>query len=289
MAGKGLMRSRLLLHNCLGGVVRIHDNLHALFILTDRLPLEVVPCHLAHLCAIIRLGLSDGIRTGVSQRPGEKICRDHHLVLVVACIHLLDRKAIGSQEVQHFAHAVIPIVFIKLIGQIILDLPLRHFLLMQNTQHAYGLFQQDPAAKYLKRPYAMALSTYAPNYADRAGQPHDGNAQVNYLHWICSDPNGGEWQSSGGWGAEYKMPYSDFITNSQEQTVAYLTHTFFYGYERGTWGENRVTAANYWYEYFSGHPPTPPQNNGAWYAVLHKVIRRRNSGLVLKRGMFNIK
>jgi len=158
-----------------------------------------------------------------------------------------------------------------------------------NTQHAYGLFQQDPAAKYLKRPYAMALSTYAPNYADRAGQPHDGNAQVNYLHWICSDPNGGEWQSSGGDGSSFKMPYSDFITNSRNQDVAFLTRTFFWGYERGTWGSNRITAAQYWFNYFSGHPPTPPQNNGAWYAVLHKVIRRRNSGLVLKRGMFNIK
>lgn len=158
-----------------------------------------------------------------------------------------------------------------------------------NTQHAYGLFQQDPAAKYLKRPYAMALSTYAPNYADRAGQPHDGNAQVNYLHWICSDPNGGEWQSSGGWGAQYKMPYSDFITNSQNKDIRFLTNTFFYGYERGTWGNNRVTAARYWLNYFTEHPPTPPQNNGAWFAVLHKVIRRRNSGLVLKKGMFNIK
>lgn len=160
-----------------------------------------------------------------------------------------------------------------------------------NTQHAYGLFQQDPAAKYLKRPYAMALSTYAPNYADRAGQPHDGNAQVNYLHWICSNPNGGEWQSSGGWGAEYKMPYSDFINNTQGQTVGYLTHTFFYGYERGTWGDNRVTAANYWYEYFSGHPPTPtpPENNAVWFGVFHKVLRRKNAGLVLQKGMFDIK
>lgn len=158
-----------------------------------------------------------------------------------------------------------------------------------NVGHAYGLFQQDPAGKYIHRPYAMALPTYAPNFSNQAGQPHDGNAQVNYLHWICSDPNGGEWESSGGRGHQYKMPYSDFITNSRGQSIAFLTRTFFYGYERGTWGENRVTAANYWYEYFSGHPPTPPQNNGAWYAVLHKVIRRRNSGLVLKKGMFNIK
>lgn len=158
-----------------------------------------------------------------------------------------------------------------------------------NTQHAYGLFQQDPAAKYLKRPYAMALSTYAPNYADRAGQPHDGNAQVNYLHWICSDPNGGEWQSSGGTGASYKMPYNDFITNSQNKDIGFLTHTFFYGYERGTWGNNRVQAARYWLNYFTEHPPTPSQDNAAWYAVFHKVLKRRNSGLVLQKGMFNIK
>lgn len=126
--------------------------------------------------------------------------------------------------------------------------------------HAYGLFQQDPAGKYLHRSYAQSLSTYAPNYSNQAGQPHDGDAQCRYLHWICSDPSGGEWSSSGGSGSSYKMSFSDFYTNAQNKSVDFLVHTFFWGYERGTWDEVRVTDANYWYDYLGGvTPPEPPE------------------------------
>lgn len=125
--------------------------------------------------------------------------------------------------------------------------------------HAYGLFQQDPAGKYLHRAYAQALSTYAPNYSDRAGQPYDGDAQCRYLHWICSDPNGGEWDSDTSH-STYNMPFTDFYTNAQNKSVEYLTHTFFKGYERGTWSDVRVTGAEYWYNYLGGiTPPTPPE------------------------------
>lgn len=123
--------------------------------------------------------------------------------------------------------------------------------------HAYGLFQQDPAGKYLHRQYAMSLSTYAPNYSNQAGQPHDGDAQCRYLHWICSDSGGGEWLPDAS--ATYGMSFSDFYTNAQNKSVAFLVRTFFHCYERGTWDEVRITDANYWYEYLGGvTPPTPP-------------------------------
>lgn len=140
------------------------------------------------------------------------------------------------------------------------DSPLIGTIGGSSTQHAYGLFQQDPAAKYLHRSYAQSLPTFAPNYSNQSGQPYDGDAQMRYLHWICSDPNGGEWQSSGGWGATYKMSYYDFYTNSQNKSIDFLVRTFFYGYERGTETFNvRVPAAEYWYNYLSGiTPPTPP-------------------------------
>lgn len=123
--------------------------------------------------------------------------------------------------------------------------------------HAYGLFQQDPAGKYLHRSYAQSLSTYAPNYSDQAGQPHDGDAQCRYLHWICSDSGGGEWLPDAS--ATYGMSFSDFYTNAQNKSVAFLVRTFFHCYERGTWDEVRITDAEYWYNYLGGvTPPTPP-------------------------------
>lgn len=126
------------------------------------------------------------------------------------------------------------------------------------VNHAYGLFQQDPAGKYLHRAYAQALSTYAPNYSNQAGQPHDGDAQCRYLHWICSDSGGGEWLPSAS--ATYGMSFSDFYTNAQNKRVAFLVRTFFHCYERGTWDSVRITDAEYWYNYLGGvTPPTPPE------------------------------
>lgn len=135
-----------------------------------------------------------------------------------------------------------------------------------NTAHAYGLFQQDPAAKYIYRPYAQSLPTYAPNYSDRAGQPHDGDAQCRYLHWICSDPNGGEWLPNASQAHGLGMPYADFIANTRNYSVAQLTRTFFGCYERGTWSHTRPDSAEYWYNYLGGItppvPPTPPTPTG---------------------------
>ena len=126
--------------------------------------------------------------------------------------------------------------------------------------HAYGLFQQDPAGKYLHRQYAMSLPTYAPNYSNIVGQPHDGDAQCRYLHWICSDSSGGEWLPNYN---TYSMPFVDFYTNSQNRSVDYLVRTFFGCYERGTWDNVRITDANYWYDYLGGiTPPTPPTPTG---------------------------
>lgn len=122
--------------------------------------------------------------------------------------------------------------------------------------HAYGLFQQDPAGKYLHRQYAMSLPSYAPNYSNAGGLPYDGDAQIRYLHWICSDPNGGEWVQTG---TNYDMSYYNFYTNRASKGIEWLTRTFFYCYERGTWSDLRIRDANYWLDFLGGiTPPTPP-------------------------------
>lgn len=158
-----------------------------------------------------------------------------------------------------------------------------------NTAHAYGLCQQDPAAKYIYRSYAQSLLHFGPNYSDLPGNPLDGEPQLRYIHWICSDPNGGEWDSDTSH-SQYNMPFSDFITNAQNKTVPLLTLTFFYGYERGTWSSTRVNAANYWYQQLGGYTPTPPEGlDPQWAAVLYYVIKKHGGNLVLQKGMYNLK
>lgn len=153
-----------------------------------------------------------------------------------------------------------------------------------STAHAYGLCQQDPAAKYIYRTYAQSLPYFGPNYSNQSGNQRDGQPQMQYIHWICSDPSGGEWQSSGGWGAEYKMPFADFIANSQNRTVDFLTRTFFYGYERGTWSDSRVTAAQYWVQQLGGYTPTPPTGlDPQWAGVLQYIIKKKRAGIYEKR------
>lgn len=152
-----------------------------------------------------------------------------------------------------------------------------------NTAHAYGLCQQDPAAKYIYRPYAQSLPYYGPNYSDRAGNPRDGEPQLRYIHWICSDPNGGEWDSDTSHSI-YNMPFADFIVNARQDTILYLTRTFFYGYERGTWSQTRVTAANYWLNELGGYTPTPPAGiDPQWAGVLQYIIKKKRAGIYEKR------
>lgn len=158
-----------------------------------------------------------------------------------------------------------------------------------NTGHAYGLCQQDPAAKYVYRSYAQALPFFGPNYSDQPGNQRDGQPQLEYIHWICSNPNGGEWDPDPNHHPN-NMPFVDFYTNSQNKTVQYLTVTFFHGYERGTWHSNRIIAAQYWESQLGGYTPTPPPGiDSAWAAVLYYVTKKRGGNLVLQKGMYNLK
>lgn len=121
--------------------------------------------------------------------------------------------------------------------------------------HAYGLFQQDPAGKYINSAYAQSITGYGPNYSNEVGNTFDGSAQCFYLHNICSDPDAGEWSNP--WGSTYYMPFDQFIVD-EVHSVEYLAHTFLVSYERGNWSDERVNAANYWYTVLGGYTPVPP-------------------------------
>ena len=151
-----------------------------------------------------------------------------------------------------------------------------------NTAHAYGLCQQDPAAKYIYRTYAQMQNGFGPNFSDQPGSVYDGYAQIMYLHWICSqNAAGGEWLPDSPYAQGLGLPFEDFIANTPGYTYNQLTRTFFGCYERGTWNSNRVLAAEYWSAELSNYVPQPPPVSGdeIWFAVF-KIISKRKKGVI---------
>ena len=133
-----------------------------------------------------------------------------------------------------------------------------------NTGHAYGIFQSDPAANYIYRTQAQQFPNYAPNFSNQAGSPNDGTAQMYYLNWVCTNYSDG---SCGGWNASYlsSIPFAQFKQQDDlsQYSIAQLTKIFHDGYERSArWAAtsaDRIGAAEYWWDYFGGYvPPVPP-------------------------------
>lgn len=115
--------------------------------------------------------------------------------------------------------------------------------------HAYGLCQWDPAGKYINN--GSGYAGYGPNYSDQSGWINDGSAQLAYL-----DENADYYPT-----ASYPLSFSEYkAATISDYSIDYLTRAWFYNFERGTWDENRVAAASYWYSVFTGQPvpPVPP-------------------------------
>lgn len=114
------------------------------------------------------------------------------------------------------------------------------------TDHAYGLFQFDPAGQYVNNASAQTLVQFGVNFSDIAGNADDGFAQIYYMNFL-----------SGGYipTTAYPLSFADFKASTA--SVAYLTKAWMYNYERGTWNNQRVVNAEYWYNHLSPTPPTP--------------------------------
>lgn len=160
-----------------------------------------------------------------------------------------------------------------------------------NTAHAYGIFQSDPAANYIYRSQSPSYPGYGPNYANQAGSQNDGTAQMHYLNWVCSNYSDG---SCGGWNQSYHdaIPFATFKAQNDLSVYSMdtLTKIFHDGYERSaTWstsGSRRQAAARHWWEYFGGYVPPgpgPSGGGGAWFGVFHVLKKRRNNGIVYKK------
>ena len=159
-----------------------------------------------------------------------------------------------------------------------------------NTAHAYGIFQSDPAANYIYRSQSPSYSGYGPNYSNQTGSQNDGTAQMHYLNWVCSNYSDG---SCGGWNQSYHdaIPFPTFKAQADLSVYSMnaLVKIFHDGYERSaTWttsGSRRQAAAAYWWEYFGGYEPGPGPSGGAgaWFGVFNVLKKRRQNGIVYKK------
>lgn len=130
------------------------------------------------------------------------------------------------------------------------------YYIENQTGHAYGLVQYDPAAKYIDG--ASGYSGYAPNFSNQAGSVSDGAAQMNFLDDTAV--------SSGQYfpypGRPYQISYDSYkAATLDDYSIDWITRAWFWNYERGTWDDNRVISATYWYNTLSDVPPTPPHGN----------------------------
>lgn len=114
------------------------------------------------------------------------------------------------------------------------------YLITNQTGHAYGLFQNDPASNYIYSPVARLLSQYGPNFSDIAGKDTDGISQILNVEYYCV-PTLGAWIPT----ATYSLSYADFKISNQG--ADYLALAWLYEFERGTYSANRVAYALYWY------------------------------------------
>lgn len=163
------------------------------------------------------------------------------------------------------------------------------FLCGDNTAHAYGLCQSDPAANYIYRPVSQNAYGYGPNYSDSPGNPNDGSAQMVYLDWVCRNYTDG---SCGGWSNYYHdaIPFLTFAaqTDLSNYTIQQLTKIFHDGYERSQNYYNSQTtregAAAYWWNYFQGYvPPTPPTPADVPVWLLWYASRQRELPYIIDR------
>ena len=147
----------------------------------------------------------------------------------------------------------------------------------------YGLIQWTPCWEYIDSSVAQSYSAYSPNFRDRPGTPQDGEAQILFMNYQIIN---GEWRTNPVGGGQYNaylrelsaigidytrfynMTPTQFITGSGPNPNITYTRDDWLGafatnYLRPTsWILARdfykmSDAYNYWYEYFSGQPPTP--------------------------------
>lgn len=133
-----------------------------------------------------------------------------------------------------------------------------------NRNMGYGLFQWDPAERY----WDLYCGTYG----------YDRTNGYYQCEWVETQTIGGldgnQWN-----GKVAPLVWDDFKISTN--SPADLAYAFCRNWERGNWEQRRADNAQYWYQYFTGTPPTPPTPTpgddyfGAWFAVFRILAKRR--------------
>lgn len=151
----------------------------------------------------------------------------------------------------------------------------------QARVHGYGLAGFTPPSLYINQNNA-SLEGYAPNFADRHGQPSDGNAQTLFLTtlvrqgWTHNLYNyyNNAFNESGLWPQDYIsnfywITYEDFIAGNL--TIDYLTGALLLCFGKGNAeGSARSLKARQidaieWYAYLAARPPAQYKSMPIWF------------------------
>lgn len=124
---------------------------------------------------------------------------------------------------------------------------------MWQSGHGYGLFQCDPANKYINANTGNLYSTYSPHYLGNEGNAYDGDAQIK---WMDDEVYGQYYQTPA-----YPISFAQYRVSTQ--TPEYLALAWMRNFERPNleiehFEEQRKEAARYWYNVLQDLPPTPP-------------------------------
>lgn len=168
----------------------------------------------------------------------------------------------------------------------------------ESANHGYGLPQFTPASEYIAN--AASYNGYAPHFRDITGNATDGEAQSQYIadtieaQWFHADYLYNYYAEpfaaldppidiSAGW----NLSFTDFKTN-ESIDLETLTLAYLLNYGRGAAAmANRFYpdyysdtllggGSRYWYEYFTGHPPTPgPSPSTAKKMPLWMMLKRQ--------------
>ena len=144
-----------------------------------------------------------------------------------------------------------------------------------NTQLGYGLWQWDPARRY--------WDTYCNYYGyDRT------NGYYQCL-WVDTQTIGG---IEGNQWIGVVAPTSWDAFKVSTNSAGDLAYAFCRNWERGNWSEVRRNNATYWYNYFTGQPPTPPDPpqpptptplDPKYIAALYIVAKKRKGNFIFEK------